>query len=354
MKGRISQFGATYAGAVGAGLASAVLFSLVTQGTIIAIALAYLAPLPIMIAMIGFGRAAGLVATALATLAVIAIAFAQQVQETSDGALGAAAFSGLAFALSLAAPALWLSFLAALSRPKDTASWSIATGAGRAFARDYYPLERLLAYAVAISATIAVIATIIVSSRHGGFDAALNRADEALTPMLESLAAETPLPHDVDLHKLARLLVLAAPPVVAASTLLMLMLNLWIAARVAEVSGRLPRPWPDIPHELRLSRAYAPVFLAAIAVAFVGGLPGLISAIVAAALGMAFSLQGLAVIHDLTRGLKYRAFLLGLIYACLVLPPITPWPLIVFAAVGLLESAFSLRDRKKNSISPKT
>ena len=102
--------------------------------------------------------------------------------------------------------------------------------AGRAFARDYYPLERLLAYAVAISATIAVVATIIVSSRHGGFDAALNSADEALTPMLESLAAEAPLPRDVDLHKLARLLVLAAPPVVAASTLLMLMLNLWTPA----------------------------------------------------------------------------------------------------------------------------
>ncbi len=86
MKSRISQFGATYAGAVGAGLASAVLFSLVTQGTVIAIALAYLSPLPIMIAMIGFGRAAGLVASALATLAVIAIAFVQQVQEASDGA----------------------------------------------------------------------------------------------------------------------------------------------------------------------------------------------------------------------------------------------------------------------------
>ena len=169
--------------------------------------------------------------------------------------------------------------------------------------------------------------------------------------MLEGLAAETPFPHEIDLHKLARLLVLAAPPVVAASTLLMLMLNLWIAARVAEVSGRLPRPWPDIPYELRLSRIYAPVLLAAIAVSFVGGLPGIISAIVAATLGMAFSLQGLAVIHDLSRGLNYRTLLLGLVYACLAL--LMPWPLIVFAVIGLVESAFSLRDRKKNSISPK-
>ncbi len=351
MKSRISQYGATYAGAVGAGLASALLFSLVAQGTFLAVALAYLSPLPIMIATIGFGRAAGIVAATLAALAVIAIAFIQQMQETPDGALAAAALSGLAFAVGLGAPALLLSFLAALSRPKDAATWSIATGAGRVFARDYFPLERLLAYAVAISATIAVAATIIVCARHGGFDAALDRADAALTPVLESLAAETPLPREVDLHRLARLLALATPPAVAASTLLMLMINLWIAARVAEVSGRLPRPWPDIPHELRLPRSFAPALLAAIAVAFVGGLPGVISATVAAALGMAFSLQGLATIHDLSRSLKYRGLLLGVIYAFLVL--LMPWPLIAFAVVGLIESAFRLRDRRKNSIPPK-
>jgi hypothetical protein len=352
MKSRFSQYGATYAGAVGAGLASALLFSLVTQGTLFAVALAYLSPLPIMIATIGFGRIAGLVASALAVLAIAAIGFIQQGRDASGDALGGAALSGLAFALSLAAPALWLSYLAALSRPKDAAAWSIATGAGRAFARDYYPLDRLLAYAVAISATIAVVATIVVSARHGGFDTALSQAEDALTPILQSLAAETPFPHEVDLRKLARLLALATPPVVAGSTLLMLMLNLWIAARVAEVSGRLPRPWPDIPHELRLPRTFAPVLFAAIAVSFVGGLAGVISAIVAAALGMAFSLQGLATIHDLSRGVKYRTLLLGLIYACLPLLP--PWPLLAFAVIGLIESAFSLRDRKKNSISPKT
>ena len=66
---------------------------------------------------------------------------------------------------------------------------------------------------------------------------------------------------------------------------------------------------------------------------------------------MAFSLQGLATIHDLSRGLKYRAVLLGLVYASLAL--LMPWPLVAFALVGLVESAFSLRDRKKKSISPK-
>jgi hypothetical protein len=352
MNNRVSGFGVNYAGAVGAGLASALLFSLVTKGTILAIALAYLSPLPIMIAMIGFGRAAGLAATALATLAVIGIAFIQQSRTTPDGAFGAAALFGLAFAVSLALPALWLSFLGALSRAKDASSWTIAAASsGRPPPREPYPLGRLVAYGVAIAATIVVIATLVVTARQGGLDAALNRADKALTPMLETLAAETPLPNGIDLHQLARLLGLAAAPVAAASTLLMLLINLWIAARVAEVSGRLPRPWPDIPHDLRLSRIYVPILLAAIAFSFVGGLPALISAIVAAALGMAFSLQGLAVIHDLSRGSKYRVLLLGLVYACLAL--LMPWPLIVFAAIGLIDSAFSLRDRKRNSILPR-
>lgn len=351
MNSRISQYGPTYAGAVGAGLASALLFSLVTQGTPFAVALAYLSPLPIMIAMLGFGRTPGLLATALATLAVGAIAVFRQAREGSGGSLGDAAFSALAFALTLAAPALWLAFLAALSRPKEGAPWSIAAGAGRAFAREAYPLDRLLAYAVAISATIAVVATIFVVSRHGGFDATLERAAQAVTPLLQSLATEASFPAELDLKKLARLLALAAPPMVAASTLLMLMLNLWAAARAAQVSGRLPRPWPDIPHELRMPRIYAPVLLAAIAAAVIGGLPGLISAIVAAALGAAFSLQGLATIHDLSRGSKYRGLILGLAYAFLAL--LLPWPLIAFAVVGLADSAFSLRDRRKNPPTPR-
>jgi hypothetical protein len=352
MDTRFSKLGGSAAVAIGAGLASALLFSLVTQATVFAIALAYLSPLPIMIAMIGFGRAAGLTATGVAILAVFAIAFVQQSQNASGGGLAAASLSGATFALSLALPALWLSYLAALSRPKGEASWSIASGPMRTFARDGYPLERLLAYAVAISTTVAVIGAAFVSARHGGFESALNQADAALTPILESLAADMPLPHGIDLHHLARLMAAAAAPAVAASTLLMLLFNLWLAGRVAQLSERLTRPWPDIPNELKLSRFFAPVLLGAIGVAFAGGLPGVISATVAAALAMAFALQGLAVIHDISRGWKYRMLLLGLIYiGLLLLAP--PWLLVAFAIIGLIESIFLLRDSKQNQIFPK-
>jgi hypothetical protein len=350
MTNRSITLGTPYAAAVGAGLASAILFSLVSQATAVALALAYLSPLPIMIAVLGFGRGAGLLATAVATLTVFGIAFVQQPLEGRGGALDAAALSGATFAVSLGLPALWLSILSALSRPKGSSSWSITTVAGRSFARDYCPLERLLAYGVAISAAITVVATILVVFRHGGFQASLELADAAVAPVLEGLMRETSLPRGIDPQSVARLLVLSAPPAVAASTLLMLMLNLWLAGRVAEVSGHLPRPWPDISHELGLPRIYALAFVAAAAASFFGGFAGLISAIVAATLGMGFALQGLAVIHDLSREAKFRALLLILIYIGLAL---LIWPLVPLALIGLADSAFSLRDRKKKEISRK-
>ena len=93
------------------------------------------------------------------------------------------------------------------------------------------------------------------------------------------------------------------------------------------------------------------VFAAAVAISLFDGLIGLLGAVVAAALGMAFALQGLAVVHDLSRGSKLRLPFLSAIYASLVL--LMPWPLALFALIGLAEAGFSLRDRKAGAASPK-
>src|SRR2546430_8821329 len=52
---------------VGAGAAAALLFASVISGSIAAIFLFYLAPLPILIAALGFSHIAGLIAAAVAT-----------------------------------------------------------------------------------------------------------------------------------------------------------------------------------------------------------------------------------------------------------------------------------------------
>jgi len=88
--------------AVGAGLASALLFVVTIKGTALALALAYLAPLPLMIATLGWGVGAGLVALAVAC-AVVATAIEPM--------------SGMLFGLTLALPAWGLATLASLRGP---------------------------------------------------------------------------------------------------------------------------------------------------------------------------------------------------------------------------------------------
>lgn len=340
MANPVSSAATTAAVVIGAGLASAILFSLVTQATFLAVALAYLAPLPIMIATIGFGRAVGLPAATVAAVTVGVVAYLRQAQLDGGADAGSAAIASATYAAALAAPSLWLCILA-ISRPNAPPRDLKSDAPVRTYA-----LERLTANAVAIAAAVGVIATIITTARHGGFSAALDEADSTLTPALESLTAGTSLPQGLDLHRMARLMALAAPPAIAASTLLMLLVNLWLAARAAQISALLAGPWPDIPHELRMPRLFAPALAVAIGAAFIGGLPGLLGAVVAAALAMGFSLQGLAVVHDLSRSFKYRTLLLGALYFSLIaLAP--PWLLIAFAILGVVESLFSLRDRKR-------
>ena len=52
--------------AIGAGLAAALLFAVMAKGTLLAVALAYLAPLPIVIATLGWGLDMGALAAVVA------------------------------------------------------------------------------------------------------------------------------------------------------------------------------------------------------------------------------------------------------------------------------------------------
>ncbi|HET6377048.1 MAG TPA: hypothetical protein VFG05_01865 [Methylocella sp.] len=332
----------------GAGIAAAVLFTVGGRGTALAALLANLSPLPIMIAMLGFGLAAGIASVVSAAFIVAALFYMQQ----QFGHINAAALAGLAFALFLGLPSLWLSLLAVLSRAKGSPTWVVTTRVGSFFAREYCPLERILSYGASICASIGVAVAIYISSHYGGFNAAIERLTAELAPVIEGMmSANMQLPPGMTPQVLAKAMVLAAAPAAAGGSLLLLMLNLWLAGRVVQLSGQLPRPWPDIPRDLRLPQVYLLIFGAAsIAGPYLGGLAGLIVITVAATLGIAFALDGLAVMHFLTRGAAYRIPLLTLIYVGLVVPFTWLIFLLLLAATGIIETAFSLRDRKSNPV----
>ena len=87
---------------VGAGAAAALLFASVTSGIWFSVILFYLAPLPIMIAALGWSHRAGLTA-AFAAAAMLGAAFGM--------------FFFGTFLTSIGAPAWWLGYLALLGRP---------------------------------------------------------------------------------------------------------------------------------------------------------------------------------------------------------------------------------------------
>jgi hypothetical protein len=198
-----------------------------------------------------------------------------------------------------------------------------------------------LYFAVAIS-----VGALLLAAAHGGLASALGKLADELAPLIRDVkGATTSLPEGLDPDRLARVIVRVMVPAMAGSGLLLVMANLWLAARIVQISARLPTTWPDIPYNLRLPVPFAAALIPAIGLIFVGHEIGFVASIVATVLATALSLQGLAVMHDLTRDMSARSPLLFGAY--LVMSFIPPWPMAVFALVGLADAALVLRERKR-------
>lgn len=317
--------------AIGAGLASALLFLVLAKGSIIALCLAYFAPLPLMIASLGFGQWTGLVGALLGSGLVAALAY------PSIGCV--------LYPLAIAVPA-WLVCAAALRGAPPPEQPSRRTLAQNQSAAPNGAPMRALTVATLFLAAAFSIGALALAATYGGLTAALARLTSELAPLLRELKESvTSLPESVDPDRLAWLLARTVAPTMAASALSVLIVNVWLAARTVQISARLPTVWPDIPYNLRLPVPLAAALIPAIGLVFVGHEIGFAALIVAAVLGTALSLQGLAVMHDLTRGMAARTPLLFGAY--LIMSFIPPWPMAVFAMIGLVDAALGLRERKR-------
>jgi uncharacterized protein YybS (DUF2232 family) len=313
--------------AVGAGLATAMIFAASTRGTGLAMALAYFAPLPLMIGALGFSAIAALAGTLLG--AVLLAHF-------SEPALG------VAFFLAFGAPALIAGALA--RRP-----FAVKSGESAPLPQFLQP-GALLAIVLALSVTITWIGVAVLIQHYKGFDAAfaglLERFREPLDQVVASLKQMSP---ELEGDTIKRLMLLSAPAGVAASQTLLLAVNLWLAARAVDISGRLGRPWPALPENLILPRVVAAAFVLASGLSFKGGMVGALAGALAAASGLCLAIQGLATLHALSRNAKFRGALLSALYAVVFV--LEPWSILLLALFGLVESVFTLRARRARRLS---
>ena len=301
---------------IGAGLVSALLFGVVITGSPLAMLLSYVAPLPILIAALGWSHRSGLIAAVVGGLAT-GYFFRFE--------------AGIAFALGSGLPAWWLAYLGLLGRADADGTM------------EWYPLGRLLLWLAGIAAAVTLAGVLALGdgSDEGyqgnlrqALDAVLRAGNAAPTPPADAAApAENPL---------LDALVAAVPFVAAAVFALVFTLNLWLAAKVVQMSQRLPRPWPFIP-ATALPRVALPLLGLGFVASFLPGLVGVAGLCLAGALMIAFAFQGLAFLHEATRGRSGRTAMLSATYVLVFFVGHTVLP--VLALVGVADTAMSLRSR---------
>jgi hypothetical protein len=322
---RLPQIG-RLAMALGAGAVAALLFAAMAKGTVLAMALAYLAPLPIIIAGLSWGADMG----ALAAVAAGSVAAA--VVDPLSGAL---------FGASIALPA-WI--LSALSITRLTFFGEAKDGGEKPAA--WAPVGFVVCAASLIGVMIGLGALLSLVVLYGGYERGVDALVAQVTPDIqEALDQAIALPAGMTIEDFATLIVRLSPLMLAAATFLMLCANLYLGGRVAQVSQALKRPWPSLPESLVLPQALsAALVLSVILAVSLGDWARQAAWIGVGAFAAAYALQGLALAHALTRGLSFRNPLLFAIYlTCALLPR---WALPAVALAGLLESFLSLRAKR--------
>jgi hypothetical protein len=304
---------------LGAGAASALLMATMASRSPFALMLVLLAPLPVMIAALGWTHWAAMFAAGAAAIA-LALAFGEPLWI-------------LIYLIGAGVPAWRLGYLAMLARgdPDGHVEW--------------YPVGRLVMWCAIIASVIVTIVMWNIRIDEQQFQAALKLA---LERMATEYGKSAPDFTKIDVKRAGEMIMTFVPPLSAAMVTLAFALNLYVTARVAMVSGRLKRPWPNIA-SLRFPKYMPAAFAVALLAWFMPGLPGMVGGIVSGTLIIAYALLGAAILHDVTRPLGDRVLILSAVYLILLVF----WPAsILLAMFGISDSIFDFRKTAGGSAPP--
>jgi hypothetical protein len=300
---------------LGAGIASALLFISLASGSGLALALFYFAPLPVMLAGLGWNHFAALLATLTAAGGI---------------GIGAGFWFAIAYLAGIGVPAYTLIYLAMLARTNVNGM-------------EWFPPGRIVT-AAAVLATIAMALTVPVfgtdiDSYREGIKEIFGRVLRVQLSIPEGKPLE--LPNGANVSRTLDVLTYIMPPLASAVSMVTLLANMYLAGRIARASGKLSRPWPDL-SQTALPFSTPLLLLAAFAVSFLHSIAGLAGGVLSACLLMAYAIAGLAVLHAITRGNSFRGLILGATWTLLV---VLGWPIVLLALLGLADGLLNLRGR---------
>lgn len=300
--------------AIAAGIVAGFLFASVATGSAVALALFYVAPLPLLVAGFGWGVAAAALATVAGSV---------------SAALAIGVTAGPLFAVGIGVPAIILSYFALLSRPSPH---------GEDAEPEWYPVGRLLALIALMGGALAAIAVPLIGSDVESYRTTVQDLFENRVIKEWESAGQA---DSEALKAMSGVVARALPAAFATIWSAVMVFNVWAAGRILLASGRLARPWPNL-HWIELPPWLTGGFAAAVLLSLLPNLLGISATGLAGALFLPYVLLGLAIVHVVTLGMPLRLAMLISLYIGIFL---FGWLALVLGVVGLGEPAFRLRER---------
>ena len=291
------------------GVISALLYALVTRGSLGGVLLAYFCQLPLFVIGLSLGTTASVIAGAVAAAGVIAV----------SSVLGA-----FVFILVNAAPVVFLVWQGLLSRPDENGN------------TEWYPPGLLAVGATLYGLGLLVVAWLWLSVSTGGIEESVRAyLGEVTSTILQGQPAEM---QQALIDNVAPIL----PGTVALSWLVMLVINGVLGQGLVARFERNLRPSPDF------AMLELPNWLTVLGAALLIGailLPGTLGYFAKSAafiLALPFFLVGLSVIHVAARRISAGTLLLVLFYLLMLL---FGWPAVFVAFFGLIEQRAGFRQK---------
>ncbi len=305
-----------------AGIVAAVVFISATTGPLpMRVILFLLTPLPLFLSGFGWGWPTAVIGATAGSL------FMSILTTFEIGAV---------FAISQAIPSVILIYLVTLNRPAAAPGPDVDPQTGI----EWYPVGRIVIWAAGISGAMALAAMLMIASDIDSLRGEVRKLiDAVLKAQLEAMNGGTTMSEE-DLGRLTEIGIYLLPAATALSWMLTILLNLWLAAKITLASGKLPRPWPDIP-AMRFPRLTPLALAVSSALTFVPGYVALGASAVSGSLYFAYVLMGLAVIHYITRGQPWRPFALWMLYAALFI--LNTGVSVIIALLGLADGFITIR-----------
>ncbi len=300
---------------IAAGAASALLVAGVATGTVLAVPLFYLAPLPVMVAALSFTHWAGLIAVAAAGAGLTFV------------------FGGtflIAYLIGIGGPAWALAYAALLARSEPAGRGGLV----------WFSVTGLVLVAAVVASAGTIIGLLTIASNYEAYRTAVGAAFEAFVQVQKD-GGGTGGMAPADAANMASLVALVLPPMAGTLSMVTQLICLYLAGRATLLSGRLARPWPDLA-AIRLPPVTSLVLAVIIAASVAPGMMGLSASVAGATLVTGFTIAGFAVLHFLTRGRSGRSLILT---AAWVATATLGWPALIIAGLGLVDTMFDLRTR---------